>query len=180
MNLLFVSTLCVLCTSTSGSEFVSVATKRATLGDNEFLFSFLRDAIPLNISAGIRFDVIAAPHHRLLGMKDVDIAFVRAVQPPGSVIPWHVHPRGSENFARISGKLKFRMTLEGTTSVSRIESILPPAHVTSVPQGLPHSPKCISKDDCITHIFLNSADAGFAITTMYGCFIPNPNYSTTG
>ncbi len=166
VNALFVFALGLLCSPSSAYSFASIAAKRETLADNEFSFSFLRDAVPVNMSNGIRFDVIGAPRHRLMGMKDVDISFVRVVQPPGSVIPWHVHPRGSENYATISGKLNVRMTLEGTVSVRRIESILPPSHVTSIPQGLPHSPKCISKDDCVYHIFFNSADAGFALTTM--------------
>ena len=166
MNLLIATILCMAISSSSASRFVSVATKLNELADNEFSFSFDREAINNTVADGIVFQVIGAPRHTLMGVKDVNIQFVRVLHRSGAVVPWHVHPRGSENFATIVGHIQVSTMLEGTFNPRRIVSKLPPAHVTSVPQGLPHSVKCISKKDCVYHIFLNNADPGFALTPM--------------
>ena len=163
-RLLIATVLCTIVASTSASKFVSVAVKRDTIPDNEFAFSFDRDAANVSIVKGIVFQTVSAPRHRLMGMKDVDVAFVRVLHKPDAVVPWHVHPRGSENFATIHGTIEVSTMLEGATTPRRVVAKLPPAHVTSVPQGLPHTVKCISKNECIYHIFFNSADAGFIPT----------------
>ncbi len=151
----------------SHAKFVSVAIQRDNLADSEFSFSFKEDGITSNIT-GIKVFALVPPRHRLLGMPDVDVTLVRVVQSPGFVIPWHVHPRGSENYATISGTLEVSMTLElvNTLNPRKIVSKLPGGHATSIPQGLPHSVKCISKVPCEYHIFFNTADGGFALTGM--------------
>ncbi len=153
--------------STSHAKFVSVALQRDKLADSEFSFSFKEDGITSNIT-GIEIFALSPPRHRLLGMSDVNVALARVIQSPGFVIPWHVHPRGSENYATISGTLQVSMTLElvNTLTPRKIVSKLPGGHAASIPQGLPHSVKCISKVPCEYHVFFNSADAGFAFTGM--------------
>ena len=163
MNLLIAAVLCLAISSSSASKFVSIAAQRAALADNEFSFSFDKDALNVSITKGIIFQTVGPPRHTLMGLKDVDIVFVRVLHKPGAVVAWHVHPRASENFATIYGKIQVSTLLEGVIP-RKIVAKLPPGHVTSVPQGLPHTVKCISKNECIYHIFFNSADPGFIAT----------------
>lgn len=169
-KLLSAATFCMLLNASLGFKFVSLALERENLTDEEFSFSFMKDGFLTNLT-GIEAYSLAPPlapprRNRLLVMKDVDISLILVVQQPGNVIPWHVHPRGSENYATISGKIQVSMTLEGLVGARRIVSKLPPGHATSIPQGLPHSVKCVSDEPCVYHIFFNSADAGFALTTI--------------
>ena len=161
---LLIATIGVLF-AVSHAKFVSVALQREALADSEFSFSFKDDGVTANLT-GIQVFAISAPRHRLVGMPDVDVTIVRVIQSPEFVIPWHVHPRGSENYATISGTLQVSMTLELVNSLTprKIVSKLPGGHATSIPQGLPHSVKCISKEPCEYHIFFNTADGGFALT----------------
>ena len=163
-NFMVVSMLCVLL-SVSSAKFMSVAVQRESLADSEFSWSFKKDGLTANIT-GIKTYALAAPRHRLLGMPDVDVTIVRVIQSPGFVIPWHVHPRGSENYATISGTLELSLTLElaGSLTPRKVVSMLPGGHASSIPQGLPHSVKCVSKTPCEYHIFFNTADGGFALT----------------
>ena len=166
-KLFLILSIVLLCTATQG-KFVAVGVQREALADNEFSFSFKDDGIDAVNVTGIDVKLLAPPRHRLLGMSDVDISLVHVVQQPEFVIPWHVHPRGSENYATISGILEISMTLELLTSSAprKIVSKLPPTHASSIPQGLPHSVKCISIEPCVYHIFFNTADAGFAPASL--------------
>ena len=148
---------------------MAVGMLRESLADSEFSWSFKKDGLTANIT-GIKAYALAAPRHRLLGMPDVDVTLVRVIQQPGFVIPWHVHPRGSENYATISGTLELSLTLELVTSLTprKIVSVLPGGHASSIPQGLPHSVKCVSNTPCEYHIFFNTADGGFALTQPLG------------
>ena len=161
LKLLFAATVCMLIGSSVGSKFVSVQAERNSLADQEFSFSFKHDARVVN-APGIRIENFSAPRHRLLGMRDVDVSITRIIQQPGRVIDWHVHPRGSENYATLSGHLQVSMLLEGAVNPRLIVSKLPPAHVFSIPQGYMHTAKCISDKPCVYHVFFNSADPGFA------------------
>lgn len=153
--------------SLSDAKYVSIGMQRESLADDEFSFSFKEDGITANIT-GIKVYALTPPRHRLLGMPDVDVSIVRVVQQPGFVIPWHVHPRGSENYATISGTIQISLTLELVTTLTsrKVVSKLPGGHASSIPQGLPHSVKCISDVPCEYHIFFNTADAGFALTAI--------------
>lgn len=158
----FVTLAILLLGASLEARFVSVGVERETLADSEFSFSFKKDGFVLN-TTGIHAEVLSAPRHRLLGMQDVNVQAVRTVQQPGHVIPWHVHPRGSENYATIAGVIKLSISLEGLARPRRVISKLPPAYFTSIPQGIPHTVTCISKTPCVYHIFFNTADGGFAL-----------------
>ena len=147
----------------SNTEFVSLGMQRYNLSDSEFSFSFSQDGFSTVNTSGINVYVLAAPRDRLLGMPDVNSVLVRAYQRPGFVIPWHVHPRGCESYATISGTIQITLILELVTAMKprKIVSKLPSAHAASVPQGMPHSVKCISDDPCEYHTFFNTADPGF-------------------
>lgn len=158
-------TILALVLTASNAKFVSVAALRESLGDDEFSFSFKKDGISAVNDSGIEAFVIAPPRHRLFGLKDVDVSLVLIIQDSDFVIPFHVHPRGSENYATISGTIEVSTALEVISAFTPrvIVSELPPGHVTSIPQGLPHSVKCISDEPCKYHVFFNTADPGFAL-----------------
>ncbi len=145
---------------TTARKFKSVAVKRDELADKDFKFSFKRDGTVVSIG-NIRAEFIRPPRHRLLGLKDVDITAIRVFQQSEAVIPWHSHPRGSENYVTMSGTLELTIKLEGLVNVRKVKSILKPGTVSSIPQGLPHTVKCVSEEKCVYHIFFNSADSGF-------------------
>ncbi len=87
LNVFFILVFGVLPSPSSSSKFVSIAEQRHMLADDEFSFSFFRDGIPLNMANGTRFVVILARFHRLVGMKNVDVACVRVAQSPGPQSP---------------------------------------------------------------------------------------------
>ena len=154
-------TLLLLLNVAHGVKFIPLGLERETVADNEFVFSFVKDGLLLNVS-GIKAFQLQPPRHRLLGMRDVGVSLALIIQEPGFVIPLHVHPRGSENYASISGRIEITTTLEGIFNTRRVVSVLPPAHASSIPQGLPHTVKCVSTVPCVYHSFFNTADPGFA------------------
>ncbi len=167
VKLLFATTFFLLINGSLGygSTDVSISAIRESLADDEFAFSFKEDGVKANFSGIVAYS-LAAPRNRLLGMSDVNVNLILVKQQPGHVIPWHVHPRGGENYATISGTIEVSMTLEGLRKPRKIVSELPPAHAFAIPQGYPHSVKCVSHKPCVYHIFFNAADAGIAFLSM--------------
>ena len=163
MQILVAATVCLIVgvSNAAHSEFVSIGEARDKLADEEFSFSFKKDGA-IGGGKGIRLEQLNAKNHRLLGMPDVDVSINRVFQDYKHVIPWHVHPRGSEHYATITGYLQVTITLEGMRKPRRVVSKLPPGHVAAIPQGIPHTVTCLSRTPCEYHVFFNKADGGFA------------------
>lgn len=161
VQILVAATICAMVALSSATHYVPLGDAKNSLRDSEFSFSFKKDAEVVT-EKGIHAEFLSAKQHRLLPMPDVDVSFTRVYQEQGHVIPWHVHPRGTENYATIKGHLQVTITLEGFQRPRRVVSKLPPGHVAVIPQGIPHSATCLSKTPCEYLIFFNKADGGIA------------------
>lgn len=164
LKLLVVATILAIAQATKFHPFVSVAVKRNLLADDEFNFSFKKEAEVTKIP-GIRLEDIRPPNARLLGLSDVDVSFIRVFMAPGSIIPLHVHPRGVESQSVNFGTLEVTIFLEGLMP-RRVLNRIPRGSIGSVPQGLLHQVKCVGKKGCAFIVFFNSADPGTSFVPM--------------
>ena len=161
-KIVVIASICLVVSMVSATEYVTIGDARNKLADSDFSFSFKKDSLSRNRS-GIRTEQLIPYRNRILSMPDVNVQFARVFQEHKNVIPWHVHPRGCENYATIEGYLQVTISLEGMHRPRRVVSKLPPGHVAVIPQGIPHTVTCLSKKTCVYHIFFNNADSGFAL-----------------
>ena len=161
-KIVVIASIYLIVNMVSATGFVSIGDARNKLADSDFSFSFKKDSLAKNRS-GLLIEQLIPYRNRILSMPDVNVQFARVFQKHRNVIPWHVHPRGCENYATIEGYLQVTITLEGMRKPRRVVSKLPPGHVLVIPQGIPHTVTCLSKKTCLYHVFFNNADPGFAL-----------------
>ena len=97
------------------------------------------------------------PKFKALGTADVQFGYADIMLKSGQTFPTHYHPRGAEILTVLHGAAQVTFTMENGRKVS---NRIGWSRVTVIPQGLPHTIKCVSKQNCRMIATLNSAKAG--------------------
>lgn len=139
---------------------------RSELADDDFLIMF-RDSLQ-TIEDGQISRFASATTFPALGLPDVQIGINKVTLFSNKVYPAHTHPRASETLFVLKGEVDVVLALEGKKEKARVvKNFLTAGDTAIVPQGLPHSLKCVGRKSCNVLAFYNSADPGKTIGNAF-------------
>lgn len=95
----------------------------------------------------------------VLAGVDVQSQITRVSLKAGKPFIRHLHPRSAEIFNAIQGKFEISFTFEGL-SPRVVTNIIESGQSTVFPQGLVHTTKCVSRNNCRFLSVFTSADPG--------------------
>lgn len=159
----------------------------STFGANSLRASVPEEAFSLN--PALPANILTLPFGSLslgtvdqfpvLGGADVQMAFVRVSLPPGSTLPAHHHPRGTEMDYVVSGAIKTGIAQEFGSDRPLVSVVASAGQLNVVPEGLIHAQTCVSHEPCVFVATFNTADPGTALSGSSICALSDAQVAPT-
>lgn len=151
---------------------------RAELPEDAFTFDPRTPANVLKLPFGT-LSLGTVDQFPALGGADVQMAYVRVTLFPGSTLPAHLHPRGTELDYVVRGVIKTVIAEEFGSARPSITVVLGAGKLAVVPEGLTHAQTCVSKEACVFVATFNTADPGTALAGSSVCALKDEQVAAT-
>jgi quercetin dioxygenase-like cupin family protein len=151
------------CFAFDGILSKSVTLDRNMFSPSSFVFDLTR-GVQLTAFKDVVVQLGDVSSFPALGLPDNQMSLARAFMKEGTILPTHVHPRGTEMPYVVKGLVE--VTLEPEFgSKGRIVNTLAPGQATIFPAGVAHSQKCV-KGPCEFIAIFNSPDPSIFFATV--------------
>lgn len=158
LTLVFLSpALAVFSVPSFGTQ--GAAETRSRIPDKGFLLDFDRGITLQGDDFIVKLATFA--DYPALGAVDTQVVVSYVEVKPRQPLFSHYHPRSSEVYYAISGRVRVSFFFEGVGDAREVTNVLMPGQASVVPQALVHSLFCLEKkESCKLVAFFNSADPG--------------------
>ncbi|CAH8259269.1 unnamed protein product [Arabidopsis lyrata] len=150
------------CVATNETNGVYVNGKfckdRRRVTANDFYTSGLN--VPGNTSTGPGAKITAVDIERMPGLNTLGVAIARIDIAPGGLVPPHTHPRASEIFLVMKGKLFVGFVSSNEYNYTLFTKILYPGDVFVFPKGLPQFHANMGKTNAVVIAAAGSQNPG--------------------